>query len=127
MSKKFNGPNPKTWPLIAATATATAAAAAIGGGLAQLPGSDAGPLVALESALVMALARVHRVDITAAAATDLVLTFAATFVGRGITEVVIGWIPGLGNAVNALTAAGLVVAVGLTADAHFASLVGEGA
>ena len=124
MSTKSNGSNTKTWHLITAAATA---AAAIGGGLAQLPGSDAGPLVALESALVMALARAYRVDVTAAAATDLVLTFAATFVGRGISEVVIGWIPGFGNAVNAVTAAGLAVAVGLAADAHFASLAGEAA
>ena len=79
----------------------------------------------MESALVMALARAHRVDITAAAATDLVLTFAATFVGRGISEVVSGWIPGFGNAVNALTAGGLFVAVGLTADAHLPPSAGR--
>ncbi|MBS4879931.1 MAG: hypothetical protein KH138_06445 [Firmicutes bacterium] len=33
-------------------------------------------------------------------------------IGRGISQTLVGWIPGLGNAINAGTAAGLTEAIG---------------
>jgi uncharacterized protein (DUF697 family) len=36
---------------------------------------------------------------------------------KGVVQV--GWVPGLGNAINATTAAGLTEAVGWAADAYF--------
>lgn len=113
----------QTGPLIAAAA---AAGAAIGSGLAQIPGSDSGPLSAIETALVVAIARAHGVDLANAAATDLVLTLSASLVGRSVSAVLLGWIPGWGNALNATTAAAVVTAVGYAADVHFASLAGGG-
>ncbi|HQP39712.1 MAG TPA: hypothetical protein PLI95_31225, partial [Polyangiaceae bacterium] len=54
-----------------------------------------------------------------AAAADLLLTFTATHVGRGISQWLVGWVPGWGNAINASTAAALTEAVGWAADAYF--------
>ncbi|WP_437298196.1 hypothetical protein [Sorangium sp. So ce426] len=44
-----------------------------------------------------------------AVAADLLLTFTATHVGGGISQWIVGWVPGQGNAVDASTAAALTV------------------
>ena len=100
--------------------TASTAAAAVGAGLAQIPGSDAPILAGIQTTMIMAIAHEHEVALTRAAAADLLLTFAATCVGRGISQWLVGWVPGWGNAINAVTAAALTEAVGWATDAYFA-------
>jgi uncharacterized protein (DUF697 family) len=99
--------------------TAATAAAAVGAGLAQLPGSDAPVLAGIQTTMIVAIAHEHGAAITKAAAADLLLTFTATHVGRGISQWLVGWVPGWGNAINASTAAALTEAVGWAADAYF--------
>ena len=45
---------------------------------------------------------------------------SAAAAGRGLSQCLLGWVPGLGNAVNAVTAAALTEAIGWAADAYFA-------
>lgn len=99
---------------------ASTAAAAVGAGLAQLPGSDAPVLAGIQTTMIIAIAQEHRAHVTKAAAADLLLTFTATAVGRGISQWLIGWVPGWGNAINASTAAAITETVGWAADAYFA-------
>jgi uncharacterized protein (DUF697 family) len=99
--------------------TASAACAGIGGGLAQIPGSDSVAIVPLQTAMIVAIASEHGVTLTKAAAADLLLTFTATIGGRFLSQVLIGWVPGLGNIINASTAAALTEAIGWGADAYF--------
>ena len=47
-----------------------------------------------------------------AAAEAVLASAAASMIGRGISQILVGWIPGLGNAINASTAAGLTEAIG---------------
>lgn len=101
---------------------ASAAAAGVGAGLAQIPGSDAPVLVAIQAGMIVAIADQYSISVGKTAAADLVLTFAGTMVGRGISQALVGWIPGFGNAINAATAAGVTEAVGWAADAHFEGL-----
>lgn len=89
-----------------------AVAGGVGFGLAQLPGSDAPVLVALQTAMILALADRHHVSLTRAAAAEIALTMAATMIGRGLSQLLLGWIPALGNAMNGLTAAAVTEAVG---------------
>lgn len=100
--------------------TASTAAAAVGAGLAQLPGSDAPVLAGLQTTMILAIASEHGVTTTKTAAADLLLTFMATHVGRGISQWLVGWAPGWGNAINATTAAALTEAVGWAANGYFA-------
>jgi uncharacterized protein (DUF697 family) len=58
--------------------------------------------------------------ISKAAAAELILPFSAAALGRGLTQCLLGWLPGLGNAINAVTAAVLTEAIGWAADAYFA-------
>lgn len=94
-------------------------AAGVGAGLAQLPGSDAPVLVSLQSAMILALARRRHVRIDDATATQLVLTFGATMAGRTVSQVLVGWVPGWGNAINASTAAAFTEAIGWMSVAWF--------
>jgi uncharacterized protein (DUF697 family) len=99
---------------------ASTVAAGIGAGLAQLPGSDSAAIVPVQVTMIGALAVEHGVSITEGAAADLLLTFGATIGGRYVSQLLVGWIPGFGNAINAATAAALTEAIGWAADAYFA-------
>jgi uncharacterized protein (DUF697 family) len=99
--------------------TAAAAAAGVGGGLAQVPGADSALIVPIQTAMILSIAQEHEVKITKGAAVDLLLTFSATMAGRAISQVLVGWIPGFGNAINAATAFSLTEAIGWAADTYF--------
>ena len=99
--------------------SASAAAAAVGGGLAQIPGSDMPILCGIQTTMVISIGNVHGADIGEAAAMDLVITYAAGYGGRAISQWLIGWMPGLGNAINATTAAAITEAVGWSAHKYF--------
>ena len=91
-----------------------------GGGLAQVPGSDAAVITPIQVAMIVAIGAEHGTPIGKSAAAELVLPFSAAVVGRGLSQCLLGWVPGLGNAVNAITAAALTEAIGWAADAYFA-------
>lgn len=99
--------------------TASVASAAVGAGLAQAPGSDAPVIAGIQTTMIVAVAELHGASITKTAAAHLLLTFSATVAGRGLSQVLVGWIPGIGNVINASTAAGLTEAVGWAANEYF--------
>ena len=92
--------------------TASAAAAAAGGGMAQLPGSDNAVIVPIQITMIISLGKVFGKSITKSLATSLLASAGASVGGRMLSQVLVGWIPFLGNAVNASTAAGVTEAIG---------------
>jgi uncharacterized protein (DUF697 family) len=98
---------------------AAAAAAGIGAGLAQFPGSDAGPLTALQTAMIVDIARTHRANLTEGQAASVLTRFLAVKGGRTLSQALLGWMPGAGNAINAATAAAVTEAIGWAAHAYF--------
>jgi uncharacterized protein (DUF697 family) len=104
---------------------AAVAAAAAGGGMAQLPGSDYLLLMPIQAGMVSAIALVHNRKLTEAGATAVIGTIGATVVGRTVSQFLVGWIPGVGNAINASTAAALTEAVGWSAHKFFENLGDE--
>lgn len=105
--------------------TASASAAAVGAGLAQVPGSDNALLIPIQLTMTISLGKVFGIDLTETTAKAAIASTAATTVGRAISQVLIGWIPGLGNAVNASTAAGLTETMGWTLANDFAKQTGN--
>lgn len=99
--------------------SASVAAGSVGAGLAQIPGSDQPVLISIQMTMIGELARQHNVSISEATAANLLLTFAAAKGGRGLSQWLIGWIPGWGNAINATTAASITEAIGWSAVAFF--------
>ena len=89
-----------------------AAAGGVGAGLAQLPCADSIPLSGLQITMIVSLGGVFGMKITKSAAKAIVLAFASSYAGRTASQLVAGWIPGVGNAINATTAATLTEAMG---------------
>lgn len=100
--------------------TASASAAAVGAGLAQLPGSDNAAITPIQLAMTVSLGAVFGIQLTQSAAAALASVAAAT-VGRAVSQVLVGWIPFVGNAINASTAAALTESVGWLLAKEFAS------
>ena len=100
--------------------TAATAAGAIGLGLAQLPGSDTVPITAIQVGMIISLGAVFGQEITKTTATSILAGLASSIGGRTISQFLIGWIPGFGNAINATTAAGITETVGWLAANQFA-------
>lgn len=100
--------------------TASASAAAVGAGLAQLPGSDNAAITPIQLAMTVSLGAVFGIQLIQSAAAALASVAAAT-VGRAVSQVLVGWIPFVGNAINASTAAALTESVGWLLAKEFAS------
>lgn len=90
----------------------SALTAGIGAGLAQLPGSDSIPISALQTGMIVSVGAVFDVAISRSSAQSLLAASITSTAGRTISEFFIGWIPGVGNAVNAITAASLTETIG---------------
>ena len=92
--------------------TASAAAAAVGGGLAQIPGSDNVVLTPIQLTMTIALGKVFGKSLSDSTALEAIGSVAASTVGRTVSQVLIGWVPGIGNVINATTAASITEALG---------------
>ncbi|MCQ2359832.1 MAG: hypothetical protein MJ055_07210 [Phascolarctobacterium sp.] len=90
-------------------------AAVIGAGLAQVPGADHILISALQVNMVKDLAKAQGRTISEGAIKGLMVSFAATYVGRGTSKFLIGWVPVFGNVINATTAASITEAFGWAA------------
>lgn len=91
---------------------ASAAAGSVGAGLAQVPGSDNLVITPIQLTMAISLGKVFGKTISEASAKAAVGSLAASTVGRTASQVLVGWIPAIGNAINATTAAGLTEALG---------------
>jgi uncharacterized protein (DUF697 family) len=100
--------------------TASAAAAATGAGLAQLPCSDNAVITPIQLTMTIALGRVFDLELTESAAKAAMVSVAGASIGRTLSQVLVGWIPGLGNVINAATAAGITETMGWLLAEDFA-------
>ncbi len=101
--------------------TASVAAAAAASGLAQLPGSDNAIITPIQITMTISLGAVFGESLTKSTARAALATATASTVGRTISQFLVGWIPGIGNAINATTAAGLTEAIGWAIAKDFAN------
>ena len=102
--------------------TASASAAAVGGGLAQVPCSDNAIITPIQLAMIIGLGRVFEIELSESSARAALASAAAATVGRAASQVLIGWIPGIGNAINASTAASVTEIIGWIVVAEFQKL-----
>jgi uncharacterized protein (DUF697 family) len=94
----------------------------VASGLAQLPASDNAILVPLEIIMVLALGQVFGIKLRHSYRTSLVLTTAATMIGRAVSEFLLGWIPVVGNLFDALTAIAVIEGLGWMVTREFKRL-----
>ncbi|MBZ9688498.1 hypothetical protein G9F72_019395 [Clostridium estertheticum] len=106
---------------------ATASTAAVGAGLAQIPLSDNAIITPIQVSMVISLGAVLEVKLTKSAAAGILSTVVAGAIGRGISQVLFGWIPVWGNTINASTAAIITEAAGWSAVKYFENISDEDA
>ncbi len=99
--------------------SASVAAGGVGTGLAQIPLSDNALITPIQIGMIIALGKVFDQDITKAVASAILGGATASFAGRGLSQLLVGWIPVVGNAINTATAAGITEAVGWMAVDNF--------
>lgn len=99
--------------------TASVASGAVGTGLAQIPLSDNTIIVPIQISMITSLGAVFGIRITEGVAKSLLGTLVTSFLGRGASQLFLGWVPGLGNAINTATATGITEAAGWIAVKHF--------
>ena len=98
---------------------AAAIGALVAGGLAQLPTSDNVVLVPLEIIMVVLLGNTFGMRLRHSYRTALIVGTTATMIGRGVSEVLVGWIPGFGNVLDALTALVVIEVLGWVVAREF--------
>lgn len=99
--------------------SAATLAGGVGTGLAQIPLADNAAIAPIQVSMIIALGKVFGLRITEGIANGVIASCAATIAGRGVTQILWGWIPVLGNAINTATAAGLTEAIGWVAAKQF--------
>jgi uncharacterized protein (DUF697 family) len=95
--------------------SAATSAAAVGAGLAQIPCSDNAIITPIQVAMIMAIGKAVGRELDLAAAIATLSAASAGIIGRTIAQILVGWIPGYGNALNASTAFGVTQAIGWAA------------
>lgn len=99
--------------------TASVSAAGVGAGLAQIPGSDNAVLTPIQLTMVISLGKVFDKSLSESTAKAAIGSVAASTIGRTVSQLLVGWIPGVGNAINATTAASLTETLGWTIAKEF--------
>jgi uncharacterized protein (DUF697 family) len=66
----------------------------------------------MQITMVIALGKVLGQELTHSAAWALTSSAIATYMGRATSQLAVGWLPSLGNVINASTAASLTELVG---------------
>ena len=99
----------------------SASAAAVGAGLANIPGSDAPVLIAIQTGMIISIGAVFKQKLTESISRTLLADFLGTTIGKTVANVLTGWIPVLGNGINAATAASITELIGWTIANDFAN------
>lgn len=100
--------------------SASLSAGAVGAGLAQLPCSDNAVITPIQLSMTIALGRVFGIELNDTAAKAAIYSTAGAAVGRAAAQVLAGWIPGIGNVINACTAASVTETLGWLIAEDFA-------
>ena len=101
--------------------SASLAAGGVGAGLAQIPCSDNAIITPIQLTMAISLGAVFGISLSNSSAEAKVASIAGATVGRTVSQVLIGWVPGLGNIINASTAAAITEALGWALAEHFAA------
>lgn len=99
--------------------SASVAAGAVGGGLSQIPLSDNMIITPIQLTMTVSLGKVFGIKLDESSAKAALGSAVAAKIGRAFSQIMLGWIPGLGNTINAATAASLTEAMGWSLAKEF--------
>lgn len=81
-------------------------------GLSPIPGSDAGPIIAVQTTMILSLSEVFDVTFTKSCAVNLAKTAIAEHIGKYTVSQILGIFPGLGNLAKGTIAATITESLG---------------
>lgn len=99
--------------------TASLFCGSIGAGLSQLPCADSVAIIPIQITMIISLGSVFGIRLNQSTAEATLATATATMTGRGVSQVLIGWAPGIGNLINASTAFGITETIGFSVANDF--------
>lgn len=82
------------------------------GAVPKIPLSDSVLITPIQIGMLISLGGVFNMKLTKSAASSILGSCASAIAGRNLSQLTVGLIPGIGNAVNATTAASLTEAIG---------------
>ncbi len=91
----------------------TIAAGTLAASMAQIPFADAAPLALNDAVMIIGIADIYGVQLGKSAALSMVGAIAANQAGTSLFKAAVGWIPLLGNGVNASVAVATTEATGM--------------
>jgi uncharacterized protein (DUF697 family) len=92
------------------------------GDSAQSHQSESVAIIPIQADMILAIASEHGIEISNAAAADLLRTFSATVQSRQVLfsrQALVGWLPGIDSVADESTTAGLTEAIGWAANSYF--------
>lgn len=93
---------------------ASLASASVGAGLAQIPASDSAIIVPIQLNMLRRLGQEFGLSLTDQSAEAIISTAISSFLGRGLSQFLLGSIPLAGNIINASTAGLITELMGWT-------------
>lgn len=117
--KKIDIPSDQMKKCNAIIHSASTAAGTAGAGLAQIPMADSALITPIQIGMIVALGKVFNQKISKTAAQAIISGASASLIGRGLSQILVGWVPVVGNVVNTATAAGITEAIGWIAVDNF--------
>jgi uncharacterized protein (DUF697 family) len=66
--------------------------------------------------MIIAIGEIHGQELSKSAALTVLSSASAGIAGRAVSQFLVGWIPGVGNAINASTAFAITETIGWAAD-----------
>lgn len=100
--------------------SAAAMAGSAAAGIAQVPLADTAIITPIQITMVISLGNVFGQKLSRATAQGIISSLGGALIGRSISQIVVGWIPGIGNVVNTSTAAVITETIGWKAVDKFA-------
>ena len=82
------------------------------GATPHIPLSDSFLITPIQVGLIVSIGQIFSTEITRATAQSILFSYISSTVGRSISQLVVGWIPGIGNVVNLATAVSLTEFIG---------------
>ena len=79
----------------------------------------AAALLAVQTTMIISPGKVFEVSVAEAMAKQMIAQFLGCTVGKTVANILTGWLPGIGNAINATTVAGITEAIGWAAANEF--------
>lgn len=90
----------------------SAAVASAAVGAVAVPGADSAIVIPVQIGMAIELGKALEINLTVSEAKGIILGINATLFGKGVFQELVGWIPVIGKAVKASTAAAITEALG---------------